>query len=133
MGRRGEDARARARRHRASVTLRSRTARVAVDEPEIRTGAWRLDVQPSQSPAPAQREAMPPASATLAPIPTRKPRRRRTDLDLTRLEGRVIAREAATVAVDAEVHRLRRLGAPWPQLAAAVGVSRQAARQRYGP
>jgi len=76
---------------------------------------------------------VPPTSATPAPIPTRKPRRRRTDLDLTRLEEVVIAREAATDAVDAEVRRLRRLGASWPQLAVALGVSRQAARQRYGP
>lgn len=45
----------------------------------------------------------------------------------------VIAREAAAVSIHAQVRRLRRLGASWPQLAAALGVSRQATRQRYGP
>jgi len=52
---------------------------------------------------------------------------------MTRLEGLVNGREAAAVAVDIEVRRLLRLGASWPQLAVALGVSRQAARQRYGP
>ena len=52
---------------------------------------------------------------------------------MARLEGLVNEREAAAVAVDAEVRRLRRVGANWPQLAVALGVSRQAARQRYGP
>lgn len=55
------------------------------------------------------------------------------ELDLTRLEELVNGREAAAVAVDAEVRKQRRLGASWPQLAVVLGVSRQAARQRYGP
>jgi len=55
------------------------------------------------------------------------------ELGLTRLEELVVEREAAAIAVDAEVRKLRRLGVGWPQLAVALGVSRQAVRQRYGP
>lgn len=38
----------------------------------------------------------------------------------------------ASAAVDAEVARLRAAGLGWPQIGAALGVTRQAARQRYG-
>lgn len=43
----------------------------------------------------------------------------------------VAQRAAAALAVDREVGRLRLLGAPWPDIAQALGVSRQAARQKY--
>ena len=39
--------------------------------------------------------------------------------------------ERAARAVDKEVQRLRRVCANWPAIASALGVSRQAARQRY--
>ena len=43
----------------------------------------------------------------------------------------VVTRNAAALAVEVEVRRLRRLGAGWPAIAEALGVSRQAARQMY--
>lgn len=49
--------------------------------------------------------------------------------DLVRLVAR---RAEADAAVAAEVHRLHRAGASWTVIGRALGVSRQAARQRYG-
>jgi len=43
----------------------------------------------------------------------------------------VRVRSAAAAAVDDEVRLLRALGVSWPAIATALGVSRQAARQRY--
>jgi hypothetical protein len=43
----------------------------------------------------------------------------------------VVGRNGAAVAVDVEVRRLRQLGAGWPEIAEALGVSRQAAREKY--
>ena len=55
-----------------------------------------------------------------------------TALDRTRqLAELVRARTAAAAAVDDEVRSLRALGVSWPIIATALGVSRQAARQRY--
>lgn len=133
MSRRGEDARARTRRQRAAVARRSETARFAASEPTTWAGAWEPKAPPFQPSTTEQPAFAPAVSAPATPIPTRRPRRRRTGLDLTRLEALVSEREAAAVAVDAEVRRLRRLGVSWPQIAVALGVSRQAARQRYGP
>jgi len=131
VSRRGEDARARARRQREAVALRSQTARRAEGEPA--TGGWLSEAHQGQLPTAERPGVAPAVSAPLTPMPPRKPRRRRTELDMARLERLVNEREAAAVAVDVEVRRLRRLGAGWPQLAAALGVSRQAVRQRYGP
>lgn len=51
--------------------------------------------------------------------------------EVEQLRGLVAERDAATIAVDREVNRLRRLGTSWPDIAEALGVSRQAARQKY--
>lgn len=42
------------------------------------------------------------------------------------------ARDAAAAAVPAEVNRLRSAGTGWPVIGSALGVTRQAVRQRYG-
>jgi hypothetical protein len=62
--------------------------------------------------------------------PKRTPRRR-VDVDVDSLRRLVVTRNAAALAVEVEVRRLRRLGAGWPAIAEALGVSRQAARQMY--
>lgn len=54
-------------------------------------------------------------------------------MDLDPLRQLVVGRDAAALAVDVEVRRLRRFGANWPDIGQVLGVSRQAARQRYGP
>jgi len=55
-----------------------------------------------------------------------------TGSDSTRqLAELVSARTAAVAAVDDEVRSLRAQGVSWPTIATALGVSRQAARQRY--
>lgn len=41
-------------------------------------------------------------------------------------------RDAALMAIDYNVKRARDMGATWEQVGAALGVSRQAAQQRYG-
>lgn len=48
-----------------------------------------------------------------------------------RLAELVSARTAAAAAVDDEVRSLRAQGVSWPTIGTALGVSRQAARQRY--
>jgi hypothetical protein len=57
-------------------------------------------------------------------IPARAPAARLAEL--------VAVRRSASDAVDAEVLALRGRGVAWPAIAAALGVSRQGARQRYG-
>jgi hypothetical protein len=42
------------------------------------------------------------------------------------------ARDAAVAAVHAEVNQLRLAGTGWPAIGRALGVTRQAVRQRYG-
>lgn len=130
MTRRGTDAKARARRQRAAVAIRSQSAR-------------RAFVVPPRPPASAVAEtaapSIPPASA--APSrPPRAPRRRESSGKplstairdaVEQLRVLVAERETATIAVDREVSRLHRLGATWPDIAGALGVSRQAARQKY--
>jgi hypothetical protein len=71
------------------------------------------------------------------PSPRRQKAHRRqqpvVSTELEHLRDLVSAREAAAAAVDAEVRRLRHRGANWPEIANALGVSRQAARQRFLP
>jgi hypothetical protein len=70
MSRIGEDARARTRRHRAAVALRSQTSRASVDGPEIVVaGSCDLDVQPGPTSAP-----IPPAAPRPAPVRFAAPR-----------------------------------------------------------
>ncbi|MBA2768183.1 MAG: RNA polymerase subunit sigma-70 [Sporichthyaceae bacterium] len=64
-------------------------------------------------------------------VQTRKPPPDAIHDALEQLRELVAQREEATVAVDREVNRLRRLGARWPDIAGGLGVSRQAARQKY--
>jgi hypothetical protein len=52
--------------------------------------------------------------------------------DMTRrLEYLVERQREAEAAVDSEVDRLVRVGVSWPLIADALGVTRQAARQRW--
>jgi len=48
------------------------------------------------------------------------------------LHALAAARDAAAAAVDAEVNRLRAGGPGWPVIGRALGVTRQAVRQRSG-
>ncbi|HUB41713.1 MAG TPA: hypothetical protein VMA72_22945 [Streptosporangiaceae bacterium] len=50
---------------------------------------------------------------------------------LERLKRGRSARDEAEVALDALVDRAVDLGIGWPEIAAQLGVTRQAARQRY--
>lgn len=137
MSRPSEDARTRVRRHRAAVALRSQTVRAADDLSSADSDGsgfgFGSDVSLSLRGLPVHQPESSPEPVSAASLPPRRPRRRRATFDPARLYDLVAARNAATAAVDAEVRRLRRLGASWPQLAAALGVSRQAARERYGP
>ena len=110
MTRRGQDAKARARRHRAAVTIRSQSAR-------------RASLVSPQAPAPT------PTGKTSTRVPP--PVAAAIRVAVEQLRELVAQRESASVAVDREVNRLRRLGASWPDVAKALGVSRQAARQKY--
>lgn len=121
MTRRGKDAKARARRHRAAVSIRSQTA-------------GRASVTAPQSPAPTQTTNKAPSRHRSAPsrrMRTRKPPPAATLDAVDKLRELVAQREEVIVAIDREVNRLRRLGARWPDIAQALGVSRQAARQKY--
>jgi|GEM_PF-6646141 len=137
MSRRGRDAKARDRRHRTAVAQRS--------ESSARTGpalaAAPANDAEAEPVAPAQPAAEAPARAATVVVPRspsllRQKVRRRQQLvvatELEHLRNLVSAREVAAAAVDDEVRRLRRRGANWPEIANALGVSRQAARQRYG-
>ncbi len=140
MTNRGRDAKARDRRRRADVALRSRSARAGLEVPPPPAPA-KVEANASEIPTSAVPEAFPRASRPAASPAVGRMRRRvgreakpkaRGVGDLVEhLRGLVTDREAATIAVDREVARLRRLGAPWPDIAAALGVSRQAARQKY--
>lgn len=119
MSRRGNDARARDRRHRAAVALRSQTSlRSDVDR--------QSDISASDEELGEQGHA-PPVARTRP----RRARPRRVDVDVDPLRELVVGRNGAAVAVDVEVRRLRQLGAGWPEIAEALGVSRQAAREKY--
>jgi hypothetical protein len=50
---------------------------------------------------------------------------------LARLAELAARHRELQAAVDAQVDVLAAAGTPWPQIAAALGVTRQAARQRY--
>ena len=71
-------------------------------------------------------------ATALVPVAHRRdgwtPERQRTFLATLAETGCV---SAACAAVDAEVKRLRGLGLDWADIGAALGVSRQGARQRY--
>jgi len=138
MTRRGQDAKARARRHRATVTIRSRSARKASAAPPP---------SPAKSDTTNTSSRLPPVAATTpnaeggtpskaSGAPARPARPRNPPATAVReavdqLRQLVAQREAAAVVVDRDVSRLRRLGASWPDIAQALGVSRQAARQKY--
>ena len=74
------------------------------------------------------------------PHPLSIPRRHDQWPAFVRLAGAALTRELVTLvdqqreaeaAIDREVDRLVRLGVSWPLIADALGVSRQAARQRW--
>jgi len=74
-------------------------------------------------------------SETVSPTSPRRSvalRLHRPPIDTSRLAELVAARDAAQKSVDDEVGILRRFGADWAAIGRALGVSRQAARQRYG-
>lgn len=92
---------------------------------------------PSTAPtrSPTSRPAAP--SAMNAPTPARRPRRTRECVELTRLAAerdqlrdRLAAAEATIVG---QVRRERRAGASWGDVGRVLGMTRQGARQRYGP
>ena len=137
MSQRGRDAKARDRRHRAAVAQRA--------ESSARTGLVMAPAAPANDAeaepvAPAHSGAETQARPATVVVPRypgprmQKVRRGKQPVmstELEHLQSLAIAREAAAAAVDAEVRRLRRRGANWPEIASALGVSRQAARQRY--
>lgn len=121
MTRRGRAAKVRARRQRAAVAMRSQSARKA-------------SVVAAQSPAPTQTTNTAPSRHRRNPsqrVRTRKPPPAAIRDAVEQLRELFAQREEVTVAIDREVNRLRRLGAGWPDIAQALGVSRQAARQKY--
>jgi hypothetical protein len=139
MSRRGRDAKARERRHRAAVALRSESS--ATTGLAMASVARASDVEAKPVVAThsaAESPERPAAVATArAPSPRRQKVHRRQQpvvpSELEHLRDLVSAREAAAAAVDDEVRRLRRRGANWPEIGDALGVSRQAARQRFLP
>jgi hypothetical protein len=50
---------------------------------------------------------------------------------LSRLAALAAHQREVQAAIDAQVGQLAAAGTPWPQIAAALGVTRQAARQRH--
>lgn len=74
------------------------------------------------TPAPTERKAV-------ASPPTTE---RRSDRRLAHLVELRAERDSVARAIEDEVGRLRRSGVAWPQIGAALGVSRQAVRQKYG-
>ena len=115
------------------MALRSQTARAANDQSPAHAAGCGADVPANPLSLSVRQPESLADRVAVAPLRTRRARRQKANFDPARLLDLVAAREAAAAAVDTEVRRLRRLGASWPQLAAALGVSRQAARQRYGP
>jgi hypothetical protein len=105
MSRRGRSGRkAKAARQRASTTARSNAVR-ATGSPTT-TGDW--------------------------PQPIVLGRQRNPCDACARLRKLATARDEAQAAVDLEVTRLRQIGLGWVPIAAALKMSRQGARQRYG-
>lgn len=139
MTRRGEDAKARAKRHRAAIANRSQSASRRTPALPQPPGPAEMGITSSWVPPAVATAVVPPAGRTLSRqsrLPGRRDRTRKPSPAAIRdaveqLRALVIQREAATVAVDREVNRLRWLGACWPDIAQALGVSRQAARQKY--
>ena len=139
MSRRGSDAKARDRRHRAAVAQRSESSARSLPAVGPAAPAPEVCVKPfaAAQPAAASPEKTAVFSAGRGTSPRRqkdhRPRHPVAAAELVDLRDLVSAREAAALAVDSEIRRLRRLGVNWPEIANALGVSRQAARQRYLP
>jgi hypothetical protein len=142
MSKRGRKSRARDARQRARIAQRTQTVTEreiddllppqlsSVDQAQ-RTGVPTAATEPVSSSSPERRGH---ESETVSTIPRRSvdPRRARPTIDTSRLAELVAARDAAQKSVDDEVGILRRFGADWAAIGRALGVSRQAARQRYG-
>lgn len=133
MSRRGNDARARDRRHRAAVALRSQTsANSEVERQSNSPSGEQVQREPGHAPPTTSKSASTPSTWNSIPAtPPKRAPRKRVDVDVATLRQLVVDRKAAAMAVDVEVQRLRRLGAGWAQIATGLGVSRQAARQRF--
>lgn len=133
MSRRGNNARARDRRHRAAVALRSQTSARSDVGRQTDSPADEEDLREQRHAPPVTRKpASTPPTWNSPPItrPRRAPRKR-VLVDMDPLRELIVGRNAAALAVDVEVRRLRRLAANWSEIAEALGVSRQAARQKY--
>ena len=117
MSRRARAAKNRNKRHRVAVTKRSQSARTQKTEPP------RVGPAPSTSLSRRQARSRPSRARQWSPEPHFE--------GVEPVRGLLSDRKAAAAAVDSEVNRLRRLGASWSDIGDALGVSRQAARQRY--
>ena len=98
------------------MTRRKRTPAQARRDKQRANTAARAASPPPSGP---NRVVWPPTPAAIAAKQT------------TALRNLVAAQAKADQAVDEEVARLRDLGAGWPVIATALGVTRQGARQRY--
>ena len=113
MSRKGRTAaKARAARRRADAAARSTS-----------TPPPALDRAPAGPAQPSLAPWVPPTLNWTEPVPAPDP--------CNGLRGLVDAARAAGAAVDAEVARLHDAGVGWPAIAAALGITRQGARQRY--
>lgn len=114
MSRKGRSAaKARAARRRADAAARSTSTPLPA-----------LDRAPAGPGQPSLAPWVPPTRTWTEPVPAPDP--------CQSLRILVDAARTAGAAVDAEVARLHAAGVGWPAIAAALGITRQGARQRYG-
>ena len=111
--------------HKGRSAAKTRAARRRADAAARSTSTPppALDRTPAGPGQPSLAPWVPPTRAWAQPIPA-------PDL-CENLRGLVDAARTAGNAVDAEVARLHDAGVGWPAIAAALGITRQGARQRY--
>lgn len=138
MSRRGRNKKSRDRRHRAAVALRSQSSTTKgpakADDETARAGTSKPPLERLAPPAVSSSSSTTPIGRAVdrGPLPhcrAHKP----SGSDLQTLSELVVARETATKAISDEVRRLRKLGVNWADIGTTLGVSRQAARQKFKP